>query len=97
MKRKKTFIMMESRLGYVFNAKDDQYKVLESFKGATLKDKKYQPIFPYFSHYKSKEPGQGAFRVMVDTYVTEDSGTGIVHQVIKNKHPSKLIFFQVTF
>jgi len=23
---------------------------------------------------------RGAFRVLVDTYVTEDSGTGIVHQ-----------------
>lgn len=34
----------------------------------------YQPLFPYFS----SQPG--AFRVVSDTYVTDDSGTGVVHQ-----------------
>ena len=30
-----------------------------------------------FEEYKKK----GAFRILTDTYVTEDSGTGVVHQV----------------
>ena len=80
MANKKTYIMMEARLSYVFK-KESDYEVVSKFKGATLKDKKYEPIFPYFTKYASKEAGKGAFRVLVDTYVTEDSGTGIVHQV----------------
>ena len=80
MANKKTYIMMEARLSYVFK-KESDYEVVSKFKGATLKDKKYEPIFPYFTKYASEEAGKGAFRVLVDTYVTEDSGTGIVHQV----------------
>ena len=59
---------------------EDEYTILEKFAGVTLKGKTYKPIFDYFAHLKS----EGAFRVLCDTYVTEESGTGIVHQVI---HP----------
>ena len=37
---------------------------------------KYQPIFPYFVAAHSET----AFRVVADGYVTEEGGTGIVHQ-----------------
>lgn len=36
---------------------------------------KYEPLFNYFIKYK-----ETAFRVLQDGYVTDDSGTGIVHQ-----------------
>ena len=29
---------------------------------------------------KQCDSGQGAFRILCDTYVTSDSGTGVVHQ-----------------
>ena len=45
-------------------------------KGAALGGKKYVPLFDY---YKA-EMADKAFKVMVDTYVTDDSGTGVVHQ-----------------
>lgn len=38
---------------------------------------RYVPLFNYFAHMKKDT---GAFRVVSDDYVTEDSGTGIVHQ-----------------
>lgn len=72
---KNIYIIMEARLSAVFK-KPDEYKILSSFKGKTLENKTYKPIFPYFAQYKKK----GAFRVLCDGYVTEESGTGVVHQ-----------------
>jgi isoleucyl-tRNA synthetase len=45
-----------------------------SFKGSHLKELHYTPLFPYFANVTT------AFRVLCDDYVTEDSGTGVVHQ-----------------
>ena len=67
---------MEARLKALFKS-EEEYEVLGKFKGITLKGKGYKPLFNYFTEYKSK----GAFKVLVDTYVTEESGTGVVHQV----------------
>ncbi|KAG7578360.1 Aminoacyl-tRNA synthetase class Ia [Arabidopsis thaliana x Arabidopsis arenosa] len=53
---------------------EDSYQVLEKFNGASLVGKKYEPLFDYFSDFSSV-----AFRVVADDYVTNDSGTGIVH------------------
>lgn len=50
------------------------YEVLETFKGSALVGKKYQPLFDYFL-----ELSDVAFRVVADNYVTDDSGTGVVH------------------
>ncbi|XP_077985706.1 isoleucine--tRNA ligase, cytoplasmic-like isoform X2 [Glandiceps talaboti] len=71
----KVYIMMEARLSALFK-KEEEYEILERFKGETLKGKGYKPLFEYFIQYK----GKGAFRVMTDNYVTDDTGTGIVHQ-----------------
>ena len=68
---------MEARLSAVFKSEED-YEILQKFKGKTLENKGYTPLFDYFKHLKDKQ----AFRVLCDTYVTEDSGTGCVHQVI---------------
>ncbi|XP_011852262.1 PREDICTED: isoleucine--tRNA ligase, cytoplasmic [Mandrillus leucophaeus] len=46
------------------------------FPGSYLKGKKYRPLFDYFM--KCKE--NGAFTVLVDNYVKEEEGTGVVHQ-----------------
>lgn len=70
----KTYILLESRITAFFKPED--YKVLELFPGSRLKDLEYEPIFPFFSHLR----GKGAFRVLLDDYVTADTGTGIVHQ-----------------
>lgn len=43
--------------------------------GSELEGMVYQPLFPYFQEYQN----QGGFRVFNDTYVTAESGTGVVH------------------
>lgn len=50
------------------------YEVLAELQGTELAGKEYEPLFGYFAHITS------AFRVVNDTYVTDDSGTGVVHQ-----------------
>ncbi|KMQ90073.1 isoleucyl-trna cytoplasmic [Lasius niger] len=69
------YIMLEAQLKLVFKS-PDLYVILGKRKGADLKGKEYEPPFPYFMHYKAK----GAFKVLNDTYVTAETGTGIVHQ-----------------
>ncbi|GKV22091.1 hypothetical protein SLEP1_g31990 [Rubroshorea leprosula] len=52
----------------------DSFDILEKFSGASLVGKKYEPLFEYF-----REFSDDAFKVIADNYVTDDSGTGIVH------------------
>ncbi|KAK4015854.1 hypothetical protein OUZ56_030826 [Daphnia magna] len=73
----KVYIMMEARLSALFKS-EEEYEILDRFKGETLKGKTYLPLFPYYANLKTS--GSGAFRVLTDSYVTEESGTGIVHQ-----------------
>ncbi|XP_062107730.1 isoleucine--tRNA ligase, cytoplasmic [Humulus lupulus] len=53
---------------------EDSYEVLEKVLGASLVGMKYEPLFNYFMEFSDV-----AFRVVADNYVTDDSGTGIVH------------------
>ena len=53
----KVFIIMESRLTYMFK-KEEDYEVLVKMQGKDLKGKGYKPLFPYFQHMKES----GAFR-----------------------------------
>ncbi|WOK99491.1 isoleucine--tRNA ligase, cytoplasmic [Canna indica] len=50
------------------------YELVEKMTGASLVGLKYIPLFDYFEKYS-----ETAFRVVSDNYVTDDSGTGIVH------------------
>lgn len=70
----KVYVMQTGRIETVF--RNDDYQILETFPGAKLKDIEYEPIFDYFKYMRQR----GAFRVLLDDYVTSDSGTGIVHQ-----------------
>eukprot|EP00484_Ammonia_sp_Unknown_P024451 CAMPEP_0197024830 /NCGR_PEP_ID=MMETSP1384-20130603/5313_1 /TAXON_ID=29189 /ORGANISM="Ammonia sp." /LENGTH=1156 /DNA_ID=CAMNT_0042453285 /DNA_START=146 /DNA_END=3616 /DNA_ORIENTATION=- len=49
-------------------------KVIAEYKGSELVGKTYKPLFEYFGDRKH------CFRVIADNYVTEEEGTGIVHQ-----------------
>jgi len=77
---KHTYILAEKRIQELYKAEKDKngnpfYDVQKKFKGKDLKGKKYKPIFPYFA----AEAKKGAFKVVADNFVTEESGTGIVH------------------
>jgi isoleucyl-tRNA synthetase len=54
--------------------KNASYKVLSTCLGSDLKGKAYQPLFPFFAGRPN------CFQMLNDTYVTDDAGTGIVHQ-----------------
>uniref|UniRef100_A0A4W4E0E3 Isoleucine--tRNA ligase, cytoplasmic n=2 Tax=Electrophorus electricus TaxID=8005 RepID=A0A4W4E0E3_ELEEL len=70
----KMYVMMEARLGALFKS-ESEYTILDKFPGKTLKGKRYKPLFEYF---KFKE--KGAFSIVLDGYVREEEGTGVVHQ-----------------
>ncbi|XP_064823508.1 isoleucine--tRNA ligase, cytoplasmic isoform X2 [Oncorhynchus masou masou] len=71
----KVYIMMEARLVALFKT-EEEYTIMDKFPGKTLKGKKYKPLFDYF-----RKCGEtGAFQVVMDSYVREEEGTGVVHQ-----------------
>ncbi|VDK71772.1 unnamed protein product [Litomosoides sigmodontis] len=72
----KKYILMEERIAELYKDAED-YEILDRFIGKVLEGKTYQPLFPYFAEMKNKN---GAFRVLVATYITTDQGTGVVHQ-----------------
>eukprot|EP01103_Thecamoeba_quadrilineata_P019088 TRINITY_DN7596_c0_g1_i1.p1 TRINITY_DN7596_c0_g1~~TRINITY_DN7596_c0_g1_i1.p1 ORF type:complete len:1151 (-),score=290.53 TRINITY_DN7596_c0_g1_i1:51-3503(-) len=76
-KTKETYILCETRLTALYkNPGKNDYELVEKIQGKDLAGKKYQPIFDYFVEKK----GSVGFKVLLDDYVRDDSGTGIVHQ-----------------
>ncbi|MCZ6618685.1 MAG: isoleucine--tRNA ligase [Gammaproteobacteria bacterium] len=53
-----------------------EFEVVERVTGRELVGRRYEPLFPFFEH----ETERGAFVVVMDDYVTTESGTGLVHQ-----------------
>ncbi|KAH9810217.1 tRNA synthetases class I-domain-containing protein [Melampsora americana] len=73
----KHFIICDKLLTTLYkDPKKAKYKKVASYLGSELEGWKYEPLFPYF--YQTYQ--QTGFKVVTDTYVTSDSGTGIVHQ-----------------
>lgn len=70
------FVMMKDRLCELFDTKKKKgYVIEEEFPGKTLENKKYEPLFPYFSDLEKN----GCFKVILADYVSNEDGTGIVH------------------
>lgn len=69
------YILMEKRLTILYkDPKKAKFTVLEKYMGKDMLNWDLVPMFDFFAEeFKGK-----AFKVMVDTYVTDDSGTGIV-------------------
>ena len=57
------YIMLKDRLSALFKD-EDEYTIVEEMQGETLVGQKYQPLFEYFIHMKTTEPGTGAFRII---------------------------------
>ncbi|ETN76085.1 isoleucine--tRNA ligase [Necator americanus] len=68
------YVVLEERL---FELKNEHLELIEKVKGRVFEGKAYEPLFPYFSYMKEE---RGAFRVLCNTFVTTDQGTGVVHQ-----------------
>lgn len=73
----KHYILLETLLRTLYkDPKKAKFKIVDRFKGADMKDWKYEPLFDYFWE-EFKDHG---FRVLNAEYVTAGDGTGIVHQ-----------------
>ena len=71
------YILLQSLLAAVYkDPKKAKYKTVETIKGKDMLGWRYEPLFQYF-YKKFRDFG---FRVLNATYVTRDSGVGIVHQ-----------------
>src|SRR5262245_44508646 len=72
--RKLSFYIAQARLDEY--AKNHSLEVVGTVTGRDLVGRSYEPMFPYFADQRSL----GAFVVVMDEYVTTESGTGLVHQ-----------------
>ncbi len=71
---KKKYYLAGSRVKTYFKDRD-KIEILATFHGFDLSGKEYFPPFEYFIH----EASPNAFRVLLDEFVGEEDGTGIVH------------------
>lgn len=69
---KEKIILAKNLVEKVF--RDEQVKVVDSFKGKKLKGMKYQPLFTFMTIDKP------AHYIVLADYVTTEDGTGLVHQ-----------------
>lgn len=68
------YILAQTRLPvYYSNAED--YEIITTFKGADLNGMRYRPPFDYFAN----KSADGAFRVIMESSIATDEGTGLVH------------------
>ncbi|EGG17942.1 isoleucyl-tRNA synthetase [Cavenderia fasciculata] len=77
-KTNKIYVLAQKRLAIIYKDTKNtskEFKLLATVKGAELVGKSYTPLFPFFAD----DVKTGAFKVVPGDYVTEDSGTGVVH------------------
>ncbi len=73
------FIVAECRLAELYSKEKDKkkaYEIVSRCKGKDLVGMSYVPLFDNFLEREK----DGCFQVLSATYVTKDSGTGVVHQ-----------------
>jgi isoleucyl-tRNA synthetase len=71
------YILLEKLLNCLYkDPKKAKFQVLEKIPGANLVGLKYVPLFDYFK----PQLAHSAWRVIADDYVSDENGTGIVHQ-----------------
>ncbi|ULQ55046.1 isoleucine--tRNA ligase [Flavihumibacter rivuli] len=64
--------------GYTAETKLLPWSILASFKGSQLEECRYEQLLPYEAN-SAANAGGDPFRVLCDTFVTTEDGTGIVH------------------
>ncbi|KAF2738861.1 hypothetical protein EJ04DRAFT_458947 [Polyplosphaeria fusca] len=73
----KHYVLLEALLKTLYkDPKKAKFKVVQKLKGKEMLGWKYEPLFDYY-YEEFKDFG---FKVLNATYVTADSGVGIVHQ-----------------
>lgn len=72
------FIVAENRINSLKGVLKD-YEVLEKISANSLIGKKYKPVFDYYINDKTINNIENGFKIYGADFVTNDSGTGIVH------------------
>lgn len=70
----KNYVLAKNRLDEVF--KNDDYEIIEEFKGEKLIGKKYEPLFELDKDAKLNDK---VYKIYEGNFVTTEDGTGIVH------------------
>ncbi|HEV7780108.1 MAG TPA: isoleucine--tRNA ligase, partial [Chitinophagaceae bacterium] len=69
--------------GYKNDGKNIPYKIIREFKGKDIEGCEYEQLLPYEANslktIQEITPDAKPFRIMVDSFVTTEDGTGIVH------------------
>ncbi len=69
--------------GYTAETKLLPWKIVAEFKGSNLEGLQYEQLLPYEANSLAAiheiTPGAEPFRIMADSFVTTEDGTGIVH------------------
>ncbi len=68
-------ILAQSRLSTI----KSEYKVIEEIEGSKLIGLSYEPVFNYYINDKKLKNRENGWKVYGADFVTNDSGTGIVH------------------
>lgn len=68
------YILAKARLTTQYK-ESSEYTILDTFSGKSLAGRTYRPLFSYFAD-KAKE---GAFRIILESSVSLEDGTGVVH------------------
>lgn len=79
----KKFILAKDLLEQVVG--DQEYEVIEEFKGADLTGHSYKPLYPFIQDNlpeDQRDKLENAWRIYADEFVTTDDGTGIVHTAV---------------
>jgi len=85
IKTDKRRLMLKARMEQLYHGlkklasyKGGEFEELAVFRGEELRGLQYEPLFDYFT--KDPRVAGQAWRILIDKYVTDDSGTGVVHQ-----------------
>jgi len=84
-----SYILAQTRLGQLFpimnnkkkwkpEMQDELFEIQKTMVGKDLVGKTYVPLFDFFKN--DEYSYQNYWRVLSDSYVTDDAGTGVVHQ-----------------
>jgi len=68
------YLLVASRVATYFE--EGSYEIEERMKGTELKGRRYEPLFDFAQKNK---PSENAWKIYNDDYVSDESGTGLVH------------------
>ena len=70
--------LLDKVLGPLAQEGEKAYEIIETFSGASLEYKEYEPLFDFVKPICEKQKKKAHF-IMCDSYVTMSDGTGVVH------------------